>query len=337
VNVGNWRSVLRTDATTWLLEEDNPSVRYYALSDLLERPEDDDEVRETKGEIMKIGVVPKILAKQKEGSYWENAENFYIKSKYRGTVWQLIVLAELGADGNDCHVKRACEFIFEHAQDRQSGGFSYLGTEMGGGGHDSVLPCLTGNMVWGLIRLGYLEDPRVQRGIDWITDHQRFDDGAQEPPRGWPYEERERCWGKHTCHMGVVKALKALAEIPENRRSKAVNSTIKDGAEHMLKHHIYKRSHNLDRVSKPEWLKFGFPLMWNTDTLEILGILTKLSYRDKRMQEAIDMVISKQDARGRWKLEHTFNGRFQVNIEQKGKPSKWITLNALRVLKRYYV
>jgi hypothetical protein len=47
------------------------------------------------------------------------------------------------------------------------------------------------------------------------------------------------------------------------------------------------------------------------------------------------MVISKQDARGRWKLEHTFNGRFQVNIEQKGKPSKWITLNALRVLKRY--
>jgi hypothetical protein len=54
------------------------------------------------------------------------------------------------------------------------------------------------------------------------------------------------------------------------------------------------------------------------------------------MQEAIDLVISKQDNEGRWMLENTFNGRYQVNIEQKEKPSKWITLHALRVLKRFY-
>jgi hypothetical protein len=47
-------------------------------------------------------------------------------------------------------------------------------------------------------------------------------------------------------------------------------------------------------------------------------------------------VISKQDDRGRWKLERTFNGRFQTNIEQKDRTSKWITLNALRVLKNFY-
>jgi hypothetical protein len=76
--------------------------------------------------------------------------------------------------------------------------------------------------------------------------------------------------------------------------------------------------------------------MWQTDVLEILGILTKLGYKDKRMQEAVDLVISKQGDHGRWKLEHTFNGRFQVDIEQKGKPSKWITLNALKVLKRFF-
>jgi len=76
--------------------------------------------------------------------------------------------------------------------------------------------------------------------------------------------------------------------------------------------------------------------MWNTDVLEILGILTKLGYKDKRMQEAVDLVISKQDNQGRWILENTFNGRFQVNIENRGKPSKWITSNALRVLKRLY-
>ena len=81
-----------------------------------------------------------------------------------------------------------------------------------------MIPCLTGNMVFSLIRFGYLDDPRVQRGVDWITRYQRFDDGDGDP-QGWPYDKFEMCWGKHTCHMGVVKALKALAEIPADRRS----------------------------------------------------------------------------------------------------------------------
>ena len=129
--------------------------------------------------------------------------------------------------------------------------------------------------------------------------------------------------------MGVVKALKALSEIPIGERSRKASDTIKRGAEHLLKHNIHKRSHDLTRVSKPAWLKFGFPLMWNTDVLEILGILTKLGCRDERIQEAVDLVDSKQDSQGRWKLDDTFSDRFQVNIERKGQPSKWITLNAL--------
>ena len=76
--------------------------------------------------------------------------------------------------------------------------------------------------------------------------------------------------------------------------------------------------------------------MYQTDALDILGILTKLGYHDDRMQETVDLVISKQDDQGRWILENTFNGRFQVSIEQKGKPSKWITLNALRALNRFH-
>jgi hypothetical protein len=191
-------------------------------------------------------------------------------------------------------------------------------------------------MVWSLIRLGYFNDPKIRRGIECITEYQRFDDGDKEAAKGWPYDREVMCFGKHSCHMGVVKSLKALAEIPPEKRSEEVKSAIKKGAEYMLQHHIYKRSHNLDQVSKPGWLRFGFPLMYQTDALEILGILTKLGYIDRRMQEAMDLVVSKQDERGRWNLENTFNGRFQVNIEQKGKPSKWITLNAVRVLRRFY-
>jgi hypothetical protein len=77
--------------------------------------------------------------------------------------------------------------------------------------------------------------------------------------------------------------------------------------------------------------------MYQTDIVEILNILLKLECRDKRMQEAVDIVVSKQNERGKWILENTYNGRFQTNIEQKGKPSKWITLNALRVLKYFVI
>ncbi|MCX9082293.1 MAG: hypothetical protein OIN83_08850 [Candidatus Methanoperedens sp.] len=331
----NWRSVLNADPTDWLLEKDDPSVRYFALTNLLEIPEDSAEVRQEKAEIMETGVVPRILSMQKDGGYWGKPQDFYERSKYRGTVWQLIILAELGADGNDERIRKACEFILQYSQDRESGGFSYLGGK-DGGEHANVVPCLTGNMVWSLIRLGYLDEMRIQQGIDWIVKYTRFDDKITEAPKGWPYEKRQRCWRRHSCHMGVVKALKALAEIPSGKRSSDIKETIGKGAEYLLKHHIFKRSHNIQRISIPAWLEFGFPLMYNTDVLEVLGILTKLGYRDGRMQEALDLVISKQDERGRWKLESTFNGRFLVNIEQKGKPSKWITLHALMALKRIY-
>jgi hypothetical protein len=192
-------------------------------------------------------------------------------------------------------------------------------------------------MVFSLIRLGYLDDPRLKQAIKWITTYQRFDDGIAESPSGWPYDRlKVSCFSKHTCHMGAVKALKALAEIPEKKRTTEMKKTIEQGAEYFLLHHVFKSSHHLDRIPKPGWLKFCFPLMYQTDALEILGILTRLGYKDNRMQEAIDVVISKQDTQGKWMLENTFNGRYQVNIEQKAKPSKWITLKALTALKRFY-
>jgi len=334
--MGDWKSHLNADPIDWLLEKDNPSVRYFALTGLMGCSRNGSDVKQAKQAIMEVGAVPKILSKQKDGGYWGKPEDFYIRSKYKGTVWSLILLAELGADGEDERVKKACEFIMENSQDRESGGFAYRGTAKNGGQHSGVLPCLTGNMVFSLIRFGYLYDRRVQRGIEWIVGCQRFDDRVKSAPIGWPYDKFPRCWGTHTCHMGVVKALKALAEIPDEKRSEEVKNTIEKGAEYMLAHHIYKRSHNLSKVSKPEWLKLGFPNMWKTDVLEILEILTRLGYKDKRMQDAVDLVLSKQDAQGRWKLENTLNGRMQVNIEEKDKPSKWITLNARKALKEFY-
>ncbi|MBN1248812.1 MAG: nitrogen fixation protein NifH, partial [Anaerolineae bacterium] len=307
--MSEWTSYLRGDPMSWLLGSDNPSVRYLALTEILGVPTRDPEAAEARAAIMATGVVPQILATQGEGGFWDESGRFY-DAKYRGTVWQLIVLSEHLADGEDGRIRGACEFLLEHSQDLESGGFSmHFSAKQDGGRHSEVIPCLTGNMVWSLVRLGYGADPRVQRGIGWITTYQRFDDAILEPPQGWPYDRFEVCWGKHTCHMGAVKALKALAEIPPGERSADVQRTITAGTEYILKHHIHKRSHDLTRVAKPGWLRFGFPLMYQTDALEILGILTRLGCHDERMQEAVDQVVAKQDATGRWQLENTFNGK----------------------------
>lgn len=332
----NWKSLINKDNTDWLLEDDNPSAKYFTLTNILEKKSDNQEVIDSKELIMKKGLVPKILENQKPDGYWGKPEDFYARSKYRGTVWNLIILSSVGADENDSRIKNTIEFILKNSQDPNRGGFAHCRTKKGTGTPGMVIPCLTGNMIWSMIRFGYFKDLRIQKGIEWITKYQRFDDGDAIYLEDWPYKGHKACFSTHSCHMGVVKALKALSEIPKNKRNIEVNNTIKRAVDYLLLHHIYKRSHNLSKVSKPGWLKLGFPHMYQDDILEILNILTDLKVHNERMQDAVDIVVSKQDKQGRWILENTFNGRYITNIETKDKPSKWVTLNAIRMLKKYY-
>ncbi len=330
-----FNNVYNPKTIDWLLEKENPSVRYFTLTGLLNKPFTDKNVIESKKAIFNKGIVACILEQQHEGGYWGDPGRFY-NAKYTGTVWQLMILAELGADVSDERIKNACEFILNNAQEKESCGFSFRKHAKEPGGIKSeIIPCLTGNMVWSLVKLGLVDDKRVQGGIEWICNYQRTDDRTDKPPQGWPYDRYEMCWGRHSCHMGVVKSLKALAAIPDEKRNDAVKEKISQLAEFLLKHHIYKKSHDLSKTSRPGWLKPGFPLMYQTDILEILEILTDLGYHDPRIQGAIDIIKSKKNKEGRWILENTFNGKMLEDIEQKGKESKWITLKALKIISHY--
>lgn len=315
----------------WLLEESNPSVRYHTLRDLLERPETAVEVKQAKVEIERVGLVPAILEKQREAAYQESYRKFY-HTKYQGIVWQLIVLAELGAT-TDTQIREQCEYLFQHAQVVEDGGFAMqTAVKTGGGRASEAIPCLAGNMVWSLIQFGYLNDPRLQAGTQWIVRHTYLNDGdeSQEDPQ---QKNREACWGRHTCFMGVVKPLKALAAIPIKQRTEEVRDAIAQMAEYILIHHIYKRSHDLTKAAKPGWLKFGFPLMYQTDVLEILDILTTLGIRDSRMEDAIALVLDKRGEDGRWRAQNTANNEKLLVPFAREDQDKWVTLRALRVLK----
>ncbi len=320
-----------TEIMDWLLEDKDKAIRYYALANLTKTSKT--ELEAARKEVMADRTVKKILARQNADGSWSKKERFYT-DKYQGTVWQLLILAELGASGEDPRIAKACEFVLEHSQDPDTMGFAMqMSKKTEHGLPGKVIPCLTGNMVYALIRLGYLDDSRVQKAIDWLVKYQKADDGTAREA-DWRYSKHEACFGKHTCFMGVVKALKAFSVIPPKQRSKKVKQKIDELAEFMLIHHLYKKSHELDKKAKPGWIRFGFPLMYQTDLLEILEIFTDLEISDERMRAAYAVVKSKQQPNGTWKLENTFNGKMIEDIEHKNEDSKWITAKALKVLNR---
>jgi hypothetical protein len=322
---------IRGDPLPWLLELDeaNPAVRYFALRDLLDQPEDAPEVRRARADIMTTGPVPAILAAQLPEGYWAKAGAGY-SPKYRGTVWQIIILAELGADPADERVQRGCEYLLSHSL-AINGAFSgYQGLAPGGAVH-----CLNGNLSWALISLGRLDDPRVQAALKWqahaITgegDVQYYNSGTAGPGfacginLGLP------------CGWGAVKALRALEAVPLDRRTPAIGRAIDVGVEFLLSRDPAVADYPYTGRVSSSWFKLGFPLSYWSDVLETTFVLVEAGYgRDPRLANAIQLILSKQDAQGRWKLGNSLNGKMWVDIEKRGQPSKWVTLRALRVLK----
>ena len=321
----------------WLLEDENPSVRYFALRDLVGVPEDSHDLLEAKSRIISSLPVQKILDEQSEGGWWGKPEEFYTNDKYRGTVWNVIILAELGATIDDARILRAVEFLLAASQNTSHGGFAYRPPDSSRPDSSSIIPCLTGNMTWAMLRMGYPLPGKLESAVDWLVRISRFNDGESPAPAGEEYRHRQNCWGRHTCISGVVKTLKALAEIPEADRSAGVQHTIQEGCEFLLKHHLFKKSHNLAEVSKNKWAHAGFPWLWDTDFLEMLDILTRLGVRDLRLQDAVNLLKSKQLEDGRWKQEWGFRNQLLVPFEKISSPSKWMTLFALRVLQHQMI
>ena len=82
------------------------------------------------------------------------------------------------------------------------------------------------------------------------------------------------------------------------------------------------------------WWRFGFPIFYVTDLLQLVEALVALGYgKDRQLAHALDIIRSKQDPNGRWPLEYDYSGKAWVDFGQKKAPNKWVTLRALRVLK----
>jgi len=121
-----WLHMLNEDPLPWLLEEDTPAVRHLALRQLLDQPEDAPLVRQARTAAMQTDPIASILAAQQPEGFWVKPGPGY-SPKYRGTVWQLIFLDQLGADGADARVQAACDYVLSHSQARTGGFASWEG------------------------------------------------------------------------------------------------------------------------------------------------------------------------------------------------------------------
>lgn len=325
--MNDWRSKLNGDPIPWLLEPDNPSVRYFTLRDLLGKKENAREVRAARTAIMQSAPIKKILAAQKHDGYWFKPGNGY-SPKYESTVWQILFLAELGADGKHPQAQRGCKYLLEHAQS-VNGGFSAYANAVPSG----AIHCLNGNLIWALTALGYGNDERVQRAVDWLAGAIAGEDfdafNALTPGPGFLCGVND----KQPCAWGAVKALRALNALPKNLRRARVNKAMQITIDFLLSHDLAKADYPYTRRVSGEWFKFGFPLSYTSDVLEALLALTDAGCGDDpRLKNAINLVLSKQDTDGRWTLKHSLSSKMWFEV--KGKPSKWVTLRALRVLSR---
>lgn len=334
----------------WLLQPDNPSIRYHALRRLMGLSEDDADVREARAAIAESDVVRRIFRKQSPEGYWGDPATPY-NPKYRATYWTLMLLGYLGLGRDDERARRAAECIFAFQQ--PEGGFAELGEEKARREYAYVseravrrgkqlpaesdfipdcireytLSCLTGNVVAALLRMGYGDDPRIGRAADWLVRIQNADGGWLCPY--WKAHVRD----KHGCFYGTICALEAFAEIPTERRTPAAREAAARGAEFLLMHRMYKADHHRGRIIKPEWIVLSFPWFYGYHILRGLWVLARLGVRDPRMDDALAILRDKQQPDGTWILENAPQGRMQADLEEKGQPSRWITLMALWTLK----
>jgi len=260
----HWQAHLKADPSPWLLEPDetNPGVRYFALRDLLGRPADDPELITAQAVVMRAGPVPAILATQEPEGYWVKPGAGY-SPKYRGTLWSLLFLAQFGANGRDERIRRAVDYVFDHAQ-AKNGGFSCNGTP------SATLHCLWGNMAWAMLELGYWGDERLTWAIDTLA-RSITGDGYAGYLKSGIMAPGFVCSANYglPCGWGAVRALWALNGVPAARRTPEIEAAIKASVDFLLSYDVARADYPYKERVNSSWFKLGYPLGYVTTCCSI--------------------------------------------------------------------
>jgi len=342
----SWQDQLNGDSLSWLLEADAPAeagtkppgVRYLALRDLLDLPPDDPQLLEAQAQAYSHGPIATILSKMDAEGFWaEPGPGYY--PKYRSTIWSLVLLAQLGASAaQDERIRRACGYFLDH-------GLAPGGQITASGAPSGTADCMQGNLCWALLALGY-DDPRLEAAFEWMARSVTGEGVAPNTERDAPVRyyagkcgPRFACGSndKPPCAWGGVKVMLAFSVLPAEQRTPLIQCAIQEGIDFFFSVDPATAAYPSGYSEKPSgnWWKFGFPVFYVTDMLQIVEALVDLGYgADPRLANALRVIRQKQDAQGRWALEYDYAGKTWADFGVKKQPNPWVTLRALRALKR---
>jgi len=335
----SWQTQLRGDSVSWLLEPDSPGVRYLALRDLMELPAEDAKLKSARKLAHKVGPIAEVLSHMEDAGYWVKAGSGY-NPKYRSTVWSMILLAQLGASVyEDMRIERACKYLLDHAL-TEGGQF----TAIASGAPSGTADCLQGNLCWSLMELG-CDHPRLESAYEWMARTVTGDGIAPKEEKDAPIRYFAGKCGptfacgannKLPCAWGGCKVMMAFGKLTAKKQTLLIKKAIKQGVDFFLGVDPATADYPNGYTDRPSgnWWKFGFPVFYVSDILQIAEALSALGYgRDKRLANTMNLIREKQDEDGRWALEYDYSGKTWMDFGAKKKPNKWVTLRALRVLK----
>ncbi len=311
----------RKSVITWLLDSD-PSIRWQVLRDLVGAPAD--EVAAERARVAAEGAGARLLALQAADGGWGGAT---WNRGWDSTMHVLMLLRDMGLDPAGEEARRALAHVRGSVTWKGCGPPECDGNRFLDG---EAEPCINGQV--GAVGAYFGQDVRdlINRLL-----------AEQLPDGGWNCEAADG--STRSSFNTTICVLEALLEHEWSAGSDSqVTEARLRGQEYLLQRRLFRRRSTgeiieRDRKGGADWTRFAFPTWWHYDVLRGLEYLRRAGIqRDERLSEAIDLVASKRDADGRWPLDVRYAGTMPIEMgESEGRPSRWNTLRALRVLNWY--
>jgi hypothetical protein len=319
------------EVVAWLLDSD-PAIRWQVMRDLMDAPEED--FAAERARVAGEGWGARLLALQGPNGQWDGGTPTFTSAdaaqwwqslpperqgtlfpEWTSTAWSLMLLRNFGLDPASAAARHAVQLVDERCRWEHDGEPFFAG---------EVEPCINGKVV----AIGAYFGVDVHGIVDRLL-------GEQMSDGGWNCEQ-ENGSTRGSFHStidvldGLLEHERATGGTPEVRAARL------RGQEYLLERRMLRRL-STGEVIDPAWKQFSYPTAWHYDVLRGLDYLrAAAAVPDERVAEAIDLVESKRDADGRWPLENPHPGRLHFAMDEgEGRPSRWNTLRAMRVLRWY--
>jgi hypothetical protein len=135
--------------------------------------------------------------------------------------------------------------------------------------------------------------------------------------------------------LSVLEGFTTFQKAGNTYRSDHIQHAINSAIEFILLHRLFL-SDRTGKIISNDFLKFTYPCRWKYDILRALDYFQFAGVKwDSRMEPAINVLFSKRNKRGTWNMQAAHSGQVHFKMEEAGKPSRWNTLRALRILRHF--